>query len=155
MISNASCFGSANGGITASAVGGTSPYTYSWNNTATTASITGIIAATYTVIITDDNGCTSTNNGTITEPTDINTTISIVSSPTCTSTLDGTLEALATGGTGTLSYSWSNSVNTSTNANIAAGKYTVTTMDANGCLDTISATLIANDAINQLLFLKT
>jgi gliding motility-associated-like protein len=41
------------------------PYTYAWSNAATTASITGVADGTYTVTITDNNACTSTNTSTI------------------------------------------------------------------------------------------
>ncbi|NJM79932.1 MAG: T9SS type A sorting domain-containing protein [Flavobacterium sp.] len=73
---NASCNGLADGGATASATGGTSPYTYAWSNGATTASITGIVAGTYNVTITDGNGCTDMASVTITQPSAIDNTIS-------------------------------------------------------------------------------
>ena len=49
--------------------GGTAPYSYAWSNSATTTTITGIIAGNYTITITDNNGCTDTDNGTVSEPT--------------------------------------------------------------------------------------
>ena len=51
-----SCAGSGNGIITATVTGGTQPYHYSWNTGDTTASITGG-AGTYTLVVTDANGC--------------------------------------------------------------------------------------------------
>ena len=58
MDSNASCNGFADGGASASATGGPGSYTYTWSNAATTASITGVLAGTYSVTVTDANGCT-------------------------------------------------------------------------------------------------
>jgi hypothetical protein len=66
--SNVSCNGLLDGGATASASGGTMPYTYLWSNSATTASITGVAAGSYSVSITDDHGCTASNSLVITEP---------------------------------------------------------------------------------------
>ncbi|MBL4709856.1 MAG: VCBS repeat-containing protein, partial [Flavobacteriales bacterium] len=66
--STVSCNGLSNGGATASISLGTAPYTYSWSNMATTASITGVVAGTYTVTVTDNGGITLTDMITITEP---------------------------------------------------------------------------------------
>ena len=67
---NVSCFGGNNGAATASATGGTTAYSYSWNTSPiqTTATATGLIAGTYIVTVTDDKGCTDTETVTITEP---------------------------------------------------------------------------------------
>ena len=66
---NVSCNSGSNGTASVSVSGGTPGYTYLWNNGATTASINGLTAGTYSVTITDNNGCTATQAFTITEPT--------------------------------------------------------------------------------------
>ena len=48
LSTDATCNGLSDGGATSSATGGTMPYSYTWSNAATTASITGVSAATYT-----------------------------------------------------------------------------------------------------------
>jgi hypothetical protein len=58
---NAPC-GTNNGSVTASASGGTPPYVYLWSNSQTNATATGLSAGTYTVTITDANGCFTTGN---------------------------------------------------------------------------------------------
>ncbi|MBR9833447.1 HYR domain-containing protein [bacterium] len=63
--SNESCIGAYDGQLTAVANGGTAPYTYSWSNSAPTPTILGITSATYTVRITDANGCTSNSSAAI------------------------------------------------------------------------------------------
>ncbi|WP_415782664.1 T9SS type A sorting domain-containing protein, partial [Flavobacterium jumunjinense] len=72
---NVSCNGGSNGGATASGSGGTAPYTYVWSDGATTASITDVVSGTYTVWVTDNNGCLNTTTVTITEPVAIDNNI--------------------------------------------------------------------------------
>src|SRR5690606_1620322 len=86
---NVSCNGGSDGGATATATGGTPPYTYSWNNGATTASIADVAAGTYTVTITDNNSCSDTATVTITEPAAL--AVSSTSTPvSCNGGSDGT-----------------------------------------------------------------
>ena len=72
--SNVTCNALSDGGATASPSGGTAAYNFLWSNAATTASITGVAAGTYTVTVTDANGCTATNSTTVTEPAKVTTT---------------------------------------------------------------------------------
>ncbi len=140
--SNTSCNGSTDGGATASATGGTGSYTYSWSNSATTASITGVAAGTYSVTITDANGCTDSSSVMITEPNSIVASTAVDSNVSCNGSSDGGATASATGGTGTYTYAWSNSATTASITGIAAGTYSVTVTDANGCTDSTSVIII-------------
>ena len=63
--SNESCIGAFDGRLTAVAIGGTAPYTYNWSNSAPSSIILGITSATYTVSITDANGCSSSSSAAI------------------------------------------------------------------------------------------
>ncbi|MAX82426.1 MAG: hypothetical protein CL843_19890, partial [Crocinitomicaceae bacterium] len=139
--SNVTCNGLSDGGATASATGGTSPYTYTWSNSSTTASITGVMAETYTVTVTDANGCTSTSSSTVTEPTVLVAASQVDSNVTCNSLSDGGATVSVTGGTMPYSYAWSNSATTASITGVAAGTYTVTVTDANGCTSTSSSTV--------------
>lgn len=65
---NVACNGEATGTASATASGGVPAYTYNWSNGATGANITGLVAGTYTVTVTDVNGCVCTKTVTITEP---------------------------------------------------------------------------------------
>ena len=141
LDSNTSCNGSSNGGATASATGGTGTYSYSWSNSATTASITGVPAGTYSVTVTDANGCTDSSTVTITEPNSIVATSVVDSNVSCNGSSNGGATAGATGGTGTYTYAWSNSATTASITGVLAGTYSVTVTDANGCTDSASVTV--------------
>lgn len=54
---NTSCFNCSNGSITTIVSGGVAPYTYEWSSGQTTANISGLMAGTYVLSITDANGC--------------------------------------------------------------------------------------------------
>lgn len=133
-----------NGSATATAAGGTGPYTYSWAPTGqTTATATGLCPnTTYTVTVTDSKGCTSTASVTILQTIIINiTTSSTVLS--CAGTCDGTVTANATGGTLPYSYLWAGPggpYSTQTVSGLCAGTYTVTVSDAAGCFNTDTVT---------------
>ncbi|NDJ00212.1 hypothetical protein GWA97_14135, partial [Flavobacterium sp. LaA7.5] len=66
---NVSCNAGSNGAVDLTVTGGTAPYTYLWNTTATTQDLSGLTAGTYEVTVTDANGCTATASVTVTQPT--------------------------------------------------------------------------------------
>lgn len=136
-----SCFGGSNGTATVVAAGGTPGYTYSWAPSGgTNATASGLTQGTYTVTITDANGCTRTGNTTVTQPTQLTVTASAVSS-TC-GLANGSTSSTTTGGTTPYTYAWSPSGGTASSATgLAAASYTVTVTDANGCTATASATV--------------
>lgn len=144
IASSTSSCNICNGSATATAAGGTGPYTYSWAPTGqTTSTATGLCPnTTYTVTVTDSKGCTSTATVTILQTILIQiTTSSTVLS--CTGTCDGTVTANATGGTLPYSYLWAGPggpYSTQTVSGLCAGTYTVTVSDAAGCFNTDTVT---------------
>jgi len=67
IVTNISVFGAHDGAIDVTVSGGTAPYTYFWNNEATTQDLTNLGPGTYSVIITDANGCNTALRGILVE----------------------------------------------------------------------------------------
>ena len=133
--------GGADGTASTSATGGTAPYTYLWSNGATTASITGLTAGTYTVTVTDLNGCTAICSVTVQEPgcnLSANATGTDVS---CNAGTDGTAAATATGNLVPVTYLWSNGETTASITGLVTGTYTVTVTETPTCTAVASYTV--------------
>jgi|GEM_PF-1106773 len=133
---NVRCFGLNSGVATASAVGGTAPYTYSWNTfpVASTATISTLVAGAYTCTVTDAIGCTKTVVVVITEPADINV-FQTQSNVTFPGGNNGSATVSVTGGTPGYTYSW-NTVPVKTTATVTgltAGTYKCLIIDTKGC----------------------
>ncbi|MBX2907117.1 MAG: Ig-like domain-containing protein, partial [Taibaiella sp.] len=137
---NVSCNGSANGSIDLTPGGGTTPYTYSWSNGATTQDLTGLAAGTYSVTVTDSKGCTATTSKTITQPATL-TASATGTNVNCNGGTNGTVTLAVGGGTTPYTYSWSNGATTQNLTGLSAGTYSVTVTDANGCTATASKTI--------------
>lgn len=143
---NVNCFGEATGAATVAASGGESPYSYTWNtNPATTgATISGVVAGSYTVTVVDGNGCTQTLTVEITQPTNaLSANISNVQHVLCFGESTGSATVNTSGGTPGYSYLWNDPSNqtTATATGLAAGTYSVTVTDDNGCTGTVSVTI--------------
>jgi gliding motility-associated-like protein len=137
---NVPCNGGCNGSATVSASGGNTPYTYSWAPSGgNAATATGLCAGVYTVTVTTANGCTRTSTVTITQPTALSTIMS--SNPASCGGSNGTATVSVLGGTPGYSYLWSTGASAATATGLAAGNYTVTVTDANGCTTTAVATV--------------
>jgi hypothetical protein len=127
---NVACNGANTGAVAAVVTGGTAPFSYAWSNNATSASISGLTAGAYTVTVTDAKGCTAIRSVTLTQAAAILITPTVVSA-TCLPV--GSITVVATGGSGTYTYLWSNGATTATISNLAGGNYTVTVTDGSGC----------------------
>lgn len=142
---NTSC-GNNNGSATANPSGGASPYTYAWSNSQTTQTITGLASGTYSVTITDNNGCTVTSSATVNSSTGVNA--SATATNTSCGSNNGTATASQTGGSSPYTYSWSNGATTVSLSGLSAGTYTVTITDSNSCTDTASATVTSSSGLS-------
>ena len=129
---NVLCFGNSTGSVNLTVTGGTAPYTYAWSNNTTLQDPTGLAAGTYTVTVTDANGCTATTTVTITEPA---SAVSVTTQSQNILCVNGTgsVSSTPSGGVAPYTYSWTNNATTQNITNLQAGSYTVTVQDANGC----------------------
>ena len=123
-----------------------SSYTYLWSNGATTKDISGLTAGTYTVTVTS-GGCPVNGTYTVTQSAALNITIS-PGSVICNGATNGSIGSSVSGGVAPYTYLWSNGATVSSISNLAAGTYTLTITDANGCASTKSATVQQTTAVN-------
>jgi len=120
------------GAIDITPSGGTPGYTFSWSHGPTTEDVGTLTAGSYTVTVTDGNGCTLDSTFTITEPTAIVTNRAITN-VTCNLGNDGAIDITPSGGTPGYTFSWSHGPTTEDVGTLTAGSYTVTVTDGNGC----------------------
>ena len=132
------CFGESTGSVDASVSGGTAPYTYSWSNGSTNQDLSGLAAGTYTLTVTDANGCTTTTQAVVGQPTALSAGATKVDAK-CFNGTDGSVDLSVSGGTSPYTYLWSNNATTQDLSGVAAGVYNVTVTDANGCTTTANA----------------
>ena len=102
---NVSCNGTNDGAIDLTVSGGVAPYAYSWSDGSTTQDLTALVAGTYSITVTDNNGCTATLNITITEPNALVVAL-VPTNVTCNSGADGAIDLTVSGGTAPYSYVW-------------------------------------------------
>ena len=133
------------GMLTASSSGGGARYTYLWNTNANTPGISVGRSGLYSVVVTGANGCSSSASVSVSE--DSNSPAVSVNSLTLTcADPTGTLTAVASGGLAPFSYQWSTGASSQRIAVNAAGPYSVTVTGANGCVTTVTATVLSDMA---------
>ena len=142
LVANATCL--VGGSATATATGGTAPFTYIWDNGQTTATATNLGAGPHSVTITDSKGCVATSTVSIGQDQGPNVTAAVITNATCTG--GGSAMATATGGAGGYVYLWDNAQVTATATNLSVGSHSVTVTDAAGCSATASVTITQPDA---------
>ncbi len=158
--------------LSASVTGGKPPYQYAWNNglgTGSSKTVTPLVTTTYTVTITSDNGCYSTDQVTVTvqncpeicgngidddgdgqadcADSDCGPTVTLGSDISICTNHSATLVATVTGGNGGLTYTWSNGLGSGQSKTVtplATTTYTVTVTSQSGCsaVDQITVTVL-------------
>ena len=153
-----SCNGGSDGTASASASGGSMPYSYLWSNGQTTQTAIDLTADDYSVTITDDDGCDVVLTVSVSEPPSVAVSSSNVKNVSCNGGMDGSISVGATGGNGGFEYLWSNNMMGATISNLSAGDYTVTATDTLGCSGMLTvmvteptALVVAEDTIANVL----
>ncbi len=145
---NVSCFGGNNGAVTAVASNGAGAYIYLWNNGNAIPNPTGLPAGQHCVTVVDANGCMADACVTISEPSAITLSASVVQMSCALN--DGQVSATVSGGAGLYTFYWSGTggfnSNTATNSGLLAGTYSLTVTDLNGCTATVAPQVI--NAVN-------
>jgi subtilisin-like proprotein convertase family protein len=145
-VTQVTCAGGTNGAIDISPSGGTPTYTYLWSNGATTQDLTGLTDGTYTLTLTDNNGCVLNEDVIVGTLPVIDITLNNSTNEFC-GQQNGSVDINVSGGSGSYGYSWDNGITTQDLSNINQGTYTVTVTDANSCTASNSFT-ITNDVSN-------
>ncbi len=141
------CANIYNGTLNVNVVGGTTPYSFLWNTGATSQSVGGIGAGSYTVTVTDTNNCSVFNTVILSEPAPLLAVVSVMNAACPTST-DGSATVNATGGTPGYTYQWDSAAGGQTTASVSglmAGTYGVTILDDNLCEYLVAVTIGADD----------
>lgn len=154
-ISPATC-GFNNGSLSVVASGGTGAYAYSWTpSVGSTATLTNLYAGSYQVMVSDQNNCSGYLSVGISNISGPSVTVINQTSVSCNGGSNGSAQISATGGTGTLSYTWSpgNPTGNGTNSiyNLSSGQYSCQVMDVNGCVGTIVVPISQPSAVSGII----
>jgi gliding motility-associated-like protein len=150
-LANVLCYGGNNGSAFVTAGGGTGTYSYLWNPAGgSTATASNLSAATYSVRVTDANGCTIIKTVVITQPPVL--ALSLNNPPTICINQSAIISASSVGGTSPYTYLWSNGATTSSQSvnPTVTSNYSITVTDAHGCTITKNITVAVHPPLNVL-----
>ncbi len=139
--------GQNDGTATAQPTGGTANFQYLWSNGATTQSITGLAPGSYTVVVTDANGCSAVQTVTVNAVGCAIVATLSQQNAACFGEANGSATVNLTGAAQPVTYSWSNGQTSQTATGLSAGQYTVAVADANGCPATLSVNILEPTAL--------
>jgi len=129
------------GAVTIIHSGGSSPYSYLWNNGSTTKNLANITLGQYTVTVTDANGCTGSAGASVSGPATSFSVSTTKTDITCFGQQNGTINLSISGGQPDYSFLWSDGQGQKDLINLSTGNYVVTVTDVFGCTATASAVI--------------
>ena len=139
-IESVSCFGAADGAVSASVSNGQAPYEYLWSTGATTESISNVPAGSYSLTVSDNGECVSVSTVVVSQPDNLQLSLTATAQSSF-DTNDGSATATTTGGTTPYTFAWSNGADTPVIEGLAPGNYSLTLTDANGCTQISTVTV--------------
>ena len=143
--SDISCNGICDGAINTQITGGTSPYTYIWNNLLTINNFDSLCPGNYTLTLTDNNNCIYSDSVIITEPSEILINLDSSIHVSVYGGNDGEIYTSSSGGTGNFNYLWVGgsgfNATTSNISSLISGTYLLTSIDSLLCSKTDSFTI--------------
>ncbi|MEI7664353.1 MAG: SprB repeat-containing protein, partial [Bacteroidota bacterium] len=140
-VGNINCNGQNTGTITLAVSGGTGTKTYLWNDGPSTANRSNLAVGTYTVTVTDQNGCKQSASGSVTQPATAISTSATSVNVVCNGGTTGSVDLSVSGGSPGYTYIWSNGATSQDISGLTAGNYTVTATDTKGCTSSLSKTI--------------
>jgi hypothetical protein len=140
-----SACGNANGAIDLIITTGNPPYTYVWDNGASTQDLSGLVQGSYCVTVSDNDGCTA--NLCFNILSSANPTATEVHNNTICGQNNGNIDVSVANGTSPYSYSWSDGATTEDRTMLAAGNYGLTITDAQGCNTTLQVTISSSQGL--------
>lgn len=155
---NIPCSGASTGSIELEVNGGFQPLNIHWDGpggfTASTPNINGLAAGSYTATITDAHGCIRDTSITLIQPDSPLVTTLAINDVLCHGTTGGSITTTTTGGDGPYTFTWrgpdSTSYSTPAISGLAVGDYELVVTDANGCINTLQATIVEPDSALML-----
>ena len=151
-MANTACDAAADGAIDVVVTNGTSPLDFMWSNSETTEDISDLTAGTYTLNMSDANGCTATISVPVVTDSSklLNVSVDTIEGASCATTANASLTLKVSGGVSPYKYSWSNSDTTKDLTNIIPGTYSVTVTDSLGCTAQLSVN-VGVDTANMIM----
>ncbi len=145
-----SCTGEFDGSIECFPSNAMEFYSYTWSNGMSSQNATGLSPGTYTVTLTDVNGCTASDSYTVMGPNPIGLTLDVTHPMNCAAT-DGAIDLTVSGGVAPYTYNWdvdgNGNLDTEDIEGFWPGYYEVTVTDANGCTATIGSELVGANVL--------
>lgn len=147
---DASCFDSQDGQITAQVEGGTGDYSYEWdNNAGNVDAAQNLLAGSYCVTVTDENGCQVSACEDVAAPEQLVIDEILATDVLCNGGNTGTTSVTASGGTGDYTYSWDDDLAqvSPMATSLIAGTYSVTVTDENSCTASAEIEVVEPDLL--------
>ena len=141
-----SCFGAKDGSITANVSGGTPPYTYQWSNEQTTATITGLSADFYNLVVTDSAGESAEYGVNLTGPEYLKPILTEYQynngyNISLYGASNGSITTAIDGGVSPFTFQWEDGPTTQNRTQLGGGFYVLQVIDANNCASVVQSSL--------------